>query len=381
MRENSVYDTLGYTPPELRKQKRWIIEYFVKDPVTQKPRRIRHKIWDLQKKNDLRTIQFLCDQILMKLSSGWIPKENERLFKKPVEAKTIVEGIERFMDGPQAKGLRPDSIRSYRTAKNLLVEYLQSTRKEQLFAKDFSRVMAVDLMEYAWEVRTIGNRTYNNYLENFKRFFKYFVSLNYCETNPFDKIQALTTTQKSRSFIKPYDREKISEYLKTRKQFRAIVLLGFWGLVRRTEITRLRIMDIDFPKKMISLEGSKTKNKRFRHITLNDELLGALQDLNLERYPKTHFVFSQDLLPGTKQLCPTRISKEWQNMRNIINIAKTNVFYSLRDTGIVQYIENDVPLNQIAEQAGHKDLKETSIYAIHAKKNPNLAIAKGSTTF
>jgi len=381
MHQQSIFEILGYTIPEVKTQKEWVIQFSVKDKVTQRARRIRYKIVRLQRKNDLATACFLCEQLKAKLASGWIPERNERLFGKQVQNILITDALEWFMTSPNVKGLRPDSARTYKTAKNLFNQYLTETRKTNLFVKDFNKVMAADIMEFAWEKRTIGNRTYNNYLENFKRFFKSFEGKAYCDSNPFEKISFLQTTQKSREFIKEYDREKISQYISTRKEFRAIVLLAFWGLIRRTELTRIRILDIEMDKEIINLEGAKTKNKKYRHITLNEELVEAIKSLELHRYPKTHYVFSTGFKPGTKRLCATRISEAWQKMRREINIPTSIVFYSLRDSGIVKWIENDVPLHQIAEQAGHQDLKETSTYAIHAKKNPNEAIANAKWKF
>ena len=73
-RSGSISRIFGYTCPTLHKGKRWYVDFFAEDPVTNKMRRKRYYIssslkYDQRKKRAAELIGILAEQ----LSQGWNP--------------------------------------------------------------------------------------------------------------------------------------------------------------------------------------------------------------------------------------------------------------------------------------------------------------------
>jgi hypothetical protein len=63
-------------------------------------------------------------------------------------------------------------------------------------------------------------------------------------------------------------------------------------------------------------------------------------------------------------------------MRDAIKIPKEMQFYSLRDSGKVQMIHDNIPIDEIRDQANHSSLEITNIYTKHANGKASEDIKK-----
>lgn len=71
------------------------------------------------------------------------------------------------------------------------------------------------------------------------------------------------------------------------------------------------------------------------------------------------------MVPGKEPLNPKRLAKKWSKMRERLDMPKEYQLYSLRDTGIVDLLQANTPINDVMLQAGHANLEMTSIYVKH----------------
>ncbi|MCP4178429.1 MAG: hypothetical protein GY756_11740 [bacterium] len=55
--------------------------------------------------------------------------------------------------------------------------------------------------------------------------------------------------------------------------------------------------------------------------------------------------------------------------------------YSLRDTGIIQMLNDGISIEEVAKQADHHSLEITSKYALHANKEASEKIKNRSSKF
>jgi len=62
-----------------------------------------------------------------------------------------------------------------------------------------------------------------------------------------------------------------------------------------------------------------------------------------------------------------KIAKRWDNLRFDLNIPKEMQFYSLRDSGIIQMLEDGISPEMVQKQADHHSLEVTSEYVKHAR--------------
>lgn len=156
---------------------------------------------------------------------------------------------------------------------------------------------------------------------------------------------------------------KIFEYYKkTNPNFLIFCLCCYYCLVRRTELTKLKVSDVNLKNNTLYVKAEDSKNNTSAHVTIPKELKTVLIN-HIEKAKPNDYLFSDDnYAPGRKQFKPNKATSNWQRMRLKINIHKTIKWYHLKDTGIVDLIVAGVPLNSVRDQARHHSISQTNDY-------------------
>lgn len=124
--------------------------------------------------------------------------------------------------------------------------------------------------------------------------------------------------------------------------------------MRRGEILQLKWKQIDFEKRMIRVE--RTKSGRIRHIDINEPLLNELLLLKQKRQDNEFVFFNSET------------GKPYQDVSRAFDAAcrragiKDLTFHSLRHTFATRLIEKGVDLITIKELLGHSTVKTTERY-------------------
>ena len=83
----------------------------------------------------------------------------------------------------------------------------------------------------------------------------------------------------------------------------------------------------------------------------------------------------------TNKIDPRVIAKYWEKLRREVGMPQEMQFYSLRDSGIVQMIHDNIPIDEIRDQADHSSLEITNIYTKFAKTTISQEIKKKCKEF
>ena len=159
--------------------------------------------------------------------------------------------------------------------------------------------------------------------------------------------------------------------------FKILCMLCYYCLVRRTEITKLRVGDINIEKGTIWIDPEVSKNRKGQSITIPDAFLPYIKK-HIEGIDKTWYLFSgKEFTPGLKKIWPTRITEQWDIMRKAIDLDPNIHWYSLKDSGITDLLENGVPLIAVRDQARHHHSSQTDKYTPRQlrKANENIKTA------
>lgn len=368
----SSFDQSGnlihYIPARLTEGKDWYVSFYAVDPLTGKMKRKRIKLNRIKNINERRKYaRELVERINTKLRSGWnpwiekaAPKGNERL----------IRAIELFLQRKRAE-LRPDSMRSYESQCDRLMTWLQNRGKANVVAAAFTPYMCREYLEYCLD-QGVSARTYNNYITFGRLLFNWLKERHYVKDNPFDGIKKMREQAKVRQLIPELWLIRIREYLEVHNpDFLRACMLQFYAELRPKEQVRLRMRDIDITNRVITVPADAAKNRQARYPTIPDELLPYLLSLPWDRLPLSAPVVGRKFKPGGEKVGRTDMfTQEWARMRTKLGMPKEYQFYSLRDSGIVHMIRNDVPLDIVMKQAGHADLTTTTKYVKFAKAEP-----------
>jgi len=136
---------------------------------------------------------------------------------------------------------------------------------------------------------------------------------------------------------------------------RAILMTMYGAGLRVSEITRLRVRDIDSRRMVIRIEQSK--RRRDRYVMLSPYLLSVLREYWRAVRPQTL------LFPGRKgALTRYAVQDAFEKAKKRARITKRVSPHSLRHAYATHLLEGGANLRVIQMLLGHKSLRTTEIY-------------------
>lgn len=271
---------------------------------------------------------------------------------------------------------RKDSLRSVSSFLKIFGEWLDANHPHST-SGDITKEMVVRFMEHVElerkgrDGKALSANTYNNYRKCGGAFFTWMVEKCYCSENHFHKIKAKKKEDKVRILIPEQERQKISEYLERKNPHYLLFLkMIYYALIRPKELRMLKVSDLSFAEKRLTVPKEVAKNHHERKVPLPQELLLDFLELGIGSVPSDHFLFGEGFRPSATPLTPKVIESTWSRMREKLSLPMEMQTYSLRDTGITDMIKNGIDPLTVQQLADHSSLDVTSIYTKH--EDPNL---------
>ncbi|WP_109852825.1 site-specific integrase [Aquimarina sp. AU58] len=356
---------IDYVPAELRENKTWEIVYYCKNPFTDKLQIKRNRVRPLKSIVERRKLaKRMVATINNKLQKGWTPwitEKNAKSFHKVTDIlKQYLSKTQKEVNKNQKS---EDTLRTYRSYVKIINEYLQMIDKPSLFAIKFDIELVTDFIDYVYHDRDNSARTRNNYLGFLKNITTYMVDRRYIKQDPCLHLKNIPVEPKKRVYIKENYRNTIFEYFnENNKNFYTLCMSCYYCLIRRTELTKLRVGDVMLINNVIYIESSVAKNNKSQPVTIPDILVPHLAK-HLSKANNSQYLFSADnFAPGDTQLKPKKISDTWAKMRREANLPPSIQWYSLKDSGITDLLLNGVELLRVRDQARHHSISQTEDY-------------------
>ena len=354
---------VDYRPAELKINKAWYIEYYVKSPSTDKLVRFRNRVPQIKTKRARELYaKKMIEVINIKLYNGWSPwyenpNNNYKLISDAFEM--YINKLKKEMsDGIK----RPDTLRAYTSFVSNVQRYIDEKQLAIKYLVEIDFRFVSGFLDYIYYEKNNSPATYNNYLAYFKAFLEWAKAKDYIKQNATDNIKNKPKIQKKREPLTQEVKACIKELKNTDFHFFVACMLTYFCLIRRTELTKLKVTDIRLIESRIILDGSITKNRKTDSVTIPDVFLPILAQ-HLQYAKNSDYLFSTDnFKPGRKQLTPKKISDTWAKYRNLYGFDSKFQFYSLKDTGIMDLLNSGVPSIKVRDQARHYDIKQTESY-------------------
>lgn len=367
MSENrkNLVNTVGYRPAVVRKKSEVYVEYYVLNPIshTWNRKRIRVNHVSELKKDKVRYADQIAKDINKKLENGW----NPYIEHEATRAFTMLsDALETFMRS-RKKEFRPATERMYRSFIDILQPWASSYfGSKEVYCIQFDRLCAANFMQYIQFGRSVSIRTFNNYLTGLNAIFNWMIEYSYVTANPFAGIKKKTVNIKRRMYLTEKERQKVKAYLELHnRHYLRVVLVSYFTLLRRLEITKVKVSDVNLRKGLIKVWGDNTKNRKDAIITIPGALRPYLEELNLDQQPQNWYLFGPNYLPSNKPVTDKKISDEWLKMRKALKLSARVQFMSLRDTGIKNLLASGVQIDDVMKHARHHSLEVTKTYLIH----------------
>lgn len=246
---------------------------------------------------------------------------NKRVKRKPVGKMsnqkeypiiTLEQAIDLVIAGKSAEGLREQTLKDYRKDWKYFVKWLEINYEietvdelsPQIF-RDYINYLKYDAPKYEGHkfIKSeqgvgLSDTTINIRLRVYRAMFNYLEREELIEVSPMSNVKQL---KQDIDLTNCFTDEEVKEVLRQPNQrdyvgyrdYVAMMLLLDSG-IRANELLSLRIVDIDFQTRFITLGGDKNKNRRPRIIPISAHTVKLLLQLINEN--KKHFSTDRLLL-------------------------------------------------------------------------------------
>ncbi len=200
--------------------------------------------------------------------------------------------------------------------------------------------------------RKVGWATYNQSV-GAMRFF-YGVTLN----RDWD-MQRIPYQKTGRKLPVVLSCEEVSQLFQavTNIKHRAILMTAYAGGLRVSEVTHLRVSDVDGQRMMLRVEQGKGRQDRY--VMLSHKLLVVLREY-WKTYKTRHWLFTGQ--NPEQPLTRAAVHKFFQKARRKAGITKKVSVHGLRHSFATHLLESGINIRKIQLLLGHRSLQSTQIY-------------------
>jgi len=143
----------------------------------------------------------------------------------------------------------------------------------------------------------------------------------------------------------------------TNLKHRAMLMTAYAGGLRVSEVTHLRVSDVDSQRMMLRVEQGKGRQDRY--VMLSHKLLAALREY-WKIYKTRHWLFAGQ--NPEQPLTRAAVHKFFQKARRRAGITKKVSVHGLRHSFATHLLESGVNIRKIQLLLGHRSLRSTQIY-------------------
>lgn len=165
--------------------------------------------------------------------------------------------------------------------------------------------------------------------------------------------------------------EEVAQFFAALKsvKYRAILMTAYSAGLRASEVTRLRVKDIDSSRMQIRVEQGK--GRKDRYVMLSPTLLATLREYwRLER-PGHDWLFPGN--PPTRPITTRAALKACQDAAEASGIGKHMTLHTLRHSFATHLLEGGADIRLVQVLLGHRSLNTTARYTHVSQKTINAA--------
>ena len=268
--------------------------------------------------------------------------------------------IKAFLVHLQNKNFSPHTIRSYRAD---LQEFLLFFKKRN--QNDLRYFTSANIRSFLAALQTQHQPARNTVLRkiaSLRSFASFLLEQGQLERNPFKLLPAPKRERILPKFLSVEETERLLDTAAHSKHFaardKALFELMYSSGLRRSEVTGLRVKDIDFFNGIVKVFGKGSKE---RLVPVTDAALDALKTyLACRKNPQPEDALF--LNKNGKPLTGDGLAYIFKNTAISSHLARKVTPHSLRHSFATHLLNNGCDLRSLQEMLGHKSLAATQVY-------------------
>ena len=350
----------SYTHPTLHFGKVWYIDFKAFDPVSGTLKRKKYNVPKAKNQRErLKDAQETVFFLESLLKEGWTPFGNAQSQKS--QMMEFSHCIELYAEQVN-RMCRRKTRQSYMSRINMLKQFNTLQEKPIRLAFQFNTVFCMQFLDWIFIERDNGACTRNNYRDWLFTFSKFMVLHGMLSENPVACIGHLKEDVKCRKDITETMLSRMGRYLQKRdRYFYLACMMAYYTLIRPNELSFVKIGDIRLFHRSIFISAENSKNAKDGEVSINEEVIKLMLDLDVLTKPNDYYLFSHDCMPGREHVGADQFNKRWREMRSALGWSSRYQFYSLKDSGIRDLADAE-GITVARDQARHADISTTNKY-------------------
>ena len=268
--------------------------------------------------------------------------------------------INAFLVHLQNTNFSPHTIRSYRAD---LQEFLLFFKKRK--QDDLRFFTSANIRSFLASLQTLHQPARNTILRkiaSLRSFAAFLLEQGKLERNPFKLLPAPKRERILPKFLSVEETDRLLDTAAHSKHFaardKALFELMYSSGLRRSEVTGLRVKDIDFFNGIVKVFGKGSKE---RLVPVTDAALDALKTyLACRKNPQPEDALF--LNKNGKPLTGDGLAYIFKNTAISSHLARKVTPHSLRHSFATHLLNNGCDLRSLQEMLGHKSLAATQVY-------------------
>ncbi|MFN3380320.1 MAG: tyrosine-type recombinase/integrase [Runella zeae] len=256
--------------------------------------------------------------------------------------------------------LRRKSYQSLQSIYRKFEAYLLQSKNKSLTIKDFSTKHLESYIDYLLKLGNAAT-TINNNTEKIGWFFEQAISKGFIENKNY-KRRKLPETETVKNVAFTREHQKIVENWMFENDFELYLFTRFMyhAFIRPKELRALTVTNVDLYARVITIQGTISKNRKNESVPINLTLFGLLSFLD----GKMGFLFGKNLVVGSRLKCQENEPYN-RHAAALLACGLNGLGYSLyswKHTGAVRAYQSGVDIKKLQRLLRHSSLTITDIY-------------------
>jgi integrase/recombinase XerC len=278
---------------------------------------------------------------------------------------TTTQSLELFMTALRGQNYSGKTLRAYGDDLRQFLGWVERNRVDWETPKRFSRVDVEGFMNYLAGQQMSGVTRVRK-LAAIRKFFTFMEENHIMAGNPAHTVKGARREEKEPGILYKEQYKALLYEASDNVRDYAIIMTFLQTGIRLSELVNLRVEDIDFEHRILTVRQGK--GKKDRHIPLVDEAAKALR--NYLRYRNTELILDDDIFFLAKNGTSLNVSSVKYIVAKYVKkagIRKKVSVHTLRHTFGAHKADKHMGIAVLQELMGHKK-KETTLKYIHLAK-------------
>ena len=302
-------------------------------------------------------------------------KEGSRVgHMTPQKTKTTTESIALFKQTLEGNNYSPQSIKAYTGDLGQFVEWLKTRRVDWDIPYRIARIDIVEFINHL-ATRKATAATRQRKLAAIRGFLKFLKDNQIIFGNPADTIEGAIREERDPAILLKTEYKALLQVAGGNPRDFAIVMLFLQSGLRVSELVNLKIQDVDFTSREITVrQGKGRKDRVVPLVRQAGEALKAYLKVR-DAQPEYDEVFiARNGTSMDQRTVRYRIHKYYKEA----GIKKKASVHTLRHTFSTHQIHNGLKINQLKDVLGHRRMETTYKYVHLDRTNLRAEMENGA---